>query len=295
VLEWLKEYADGVRLVLTNSNGSYNETITSLVENVNKIAKEAFKPKFVAVYPFTENNGQSKLIDQSLLNINSDIVSNPNEFIKLLKNLYRESNPNPAFVLGDFQSPRLSEKINDNSLLNLYHSIALLLKGTPIVLYGDEIELSKNDEFMKWNNEINCGFSSSNVSKQVNCDNNVRKNLARGETLPRIYKKLSILRQEPSFNWGDISFPDHYHQSNLVSFVRQAADFDGYLVVANTGKIESAVDFKSLFKDLNTQATVEYFFSNNNNFKNDFKFNDTVQLNNIYLKQGELLVAKFSN
>jgi glycosidase len=294
-LEWLKEYADGLRLLVSDLNGSYNETIKNLVDNVNKISKEAFKPKFVAVYPFTENHGQTKLIDQSLLNINSEVVSNPSELIKLFKNLYTDSHPNPAFELGDFRSQRLSEKIKDNSLLNLYHSIALLLKGTPIILYGDEIELNQNDEFMKWNNEINCGFSSSNLSKQSNCDNNVRKKLARGETLPRIYKKLSALRQEPSFSWGDISFPDHRQQSNLVSFVRKAAGFDGYLVVANTGKSESAVDFRSLFKDLSSQATVEYFYSNNNNFKNDFKFNDTLQLNNIYLKQGELLVAKFSN
>lgn len=294
-MEWLKEYADGVRLVVSDLNGSYNETIKNLVEKVNKIAKEAFKPKFVAVHPFRENYGQSKLIDQSLLNINADIVSNPVELTKLFKNLYTENNPKPAFVLGDFKSQRLSEKIKDESLLNLYHSIVLLLKGTPIVLYGDEIELNQNDEFMKWNNENNCGFSSSNVSKQANCDNNVRKKLARGETLPRIYKKLSALRQEPSFSWGAISFPENNQQNGLVSFVRKADGFDGYLVVANTGKSESAVDFRSLFKNLNSQATVEYFYSNNNNFKNDFKFNDTIQLNNIYLKQGELLVTKFSN
>jgi hypothetical protein len=288
---------DGIRIIVNspNSINNFNETITNLVEKVNQIAKDVFKPKCIATYPFSENFGQSKLIDSSMLRITESIVNNTAGLIQKIKDLYAQDNSNPAFVLGDFNWKRLSEHFTDESLIHLYHSIALLLKGTPMILYGDEIELKDNDLFMKWNNQINCGFSSSNAkSNQIECSNNVGMKLARGETLPRIYKKLSKLRQEPSFSWGEIYFPSDKH-NNLISFVRKANGFDGYLVVANTGKSESSVDFKKLFKDLSDNARVEYFYSYNNEFKDAYKFNDIIKLNNIYLKKGEILVAKFDN
>jgi hypothetical protein len=150
---------------------------------------------------------------------------------------------------------------------------------------------------MKWDNSANCGFSSNSPkgSTSVSCDNNVKKKLARGETLPRIYAKLAKLRQEPSFAWGQIQFPSSGAEThNLVAFVRKADGFAGYLVVANTGTNESAVDFSKFFDKsvvLPDTARVEYFSSSG--AKDDFELNKQIDINNIYLKQGEVLVLKF--
>ncbi len=44
------------------------------------------------------------------------------------------------------------------------HSLILLLKGTPIILAGDEIALQGRDEienYMKWDNGFGCGFTDN--------------------------------------------------------------------------------------------------------------------------------------
>ena len=61
------------------------------------------------------------------------------------------------------------------------------------------------------------------------------------KTLVQLYKELSCLRNEPSLSWGDVKFNQTDHQ--IVSFVREATGFEGFLVAANTGKEAQTVDF----------------------------------------------------
>ena len=52
---------------------------------------------------------------------------------------------------------------------------------------------------------------------------------------------MTLLRQEPSFQWG--VFEDAEVDENILSYVRQAEGFKGYLVALNFGGNAVTVDF----------------------------------------------------
>jgi glycosidase len=204
-------------------------------------------------------------------------------------------NPFYIFKVGDFElaSKRISNLISGDkkSLLKIYQSLIFLLKGTPFLLYGDELEFKTGDKLMKWDNSPNCGFSSNSTALNVDCEKNVKlqKATGAGKTLSRLYKTMSDLRKEPSFQWGQIEFPKK--EENLILFKREAEDFDSYIIAANTGKETKNVDFKDLFNLKNEKGNVSYFFSLENN-NHEFAVDSEIILDNILLKFGELLVVK---
>jgi glycosidase len=191
---------------------------------------------------------------------------------------------------------RLADSFGKRDYLPIYHHLALLLKGTPFLLYGDELEFKKEDAYMKWDKSRGCGFSSSNETLQLSCKGNVREAMAHGshDSLVRFYKKLIKLRAEPSFSWGELTTTTTGDE-NVISYVREAKGFDGYLVIANTDKDKAHfVDYK-LKHDLPEKALVEYYYSvGAGGQANDFKVGETLRIENILLKPGELLILKFN-
>ena len=181
------------------------------------------------------------------------------------------------------------------AISKMIHSIFFLLKGTPFTLYGDEIEFNKEDKLMQWDKTINCGFSTDNKTKsESSCEKNVKKSMAAGagKTLTRIYRELSALRQEPSFRWGELIIDDNPND-HIISFVREAKRFEGYIVAANADSRPIAVDFKKKY-DTPVNGTVSYFYSIKSEYNNEFQVNQVVPLNNILLKYGEFLVLKYN-
>jgi glycosidase len=199
--------------------------------------------------------------------------------------------------MGDFEtsSKRISNMMGDASrdLLKIYQSLIFLLKGTPFLLYGDELEFKTGEKFMKWDSTLNCGFSKNDTTININCDKNVKRQKATGagKTLTRLYKSMSDLRKEPSFQWGRIEFPKK--EENLIGFIREADGFDSYIIVANTGKDTKNIDLKHLFNLKNEKGNVSYFFSVESN-NQEFPIDSEIMLDNILLNFGELLVVKFT-
>ena len=76
----------------------------------------------------------------------------------------------------------------------MYHGLALLLQGTPQILYGDELEYNDRDKFMKWDNvQPGCGFTNSSSVPRQKCTHTVKHALAYGgsdTSLLRMYEKL---------------------------------------------------------------------------------------------------------
>lgn len=88
----------------------------------------------------------------------------------------------------------------------LAHGMVLLLKGTPFILYGDEIELNGSNEIqntMQWDkNSAGCGFTDNQdvgeyFRQATSCSN------ADQFKLRDMYKSLTKLRQEPAFKTGN--------------------------------------------------------------------------------------------
>jgi len=177
----------------------------------------------------------------------------------------------------------------------LAHSISLLLKGTSFVLYGDELELKDQADYMKWNSQLNCGFSENTTLKINKCENSVQYLDSHGaeQNLLDIYKKLSKLRKEPSFAWGTVNFASDNGES-IISFVREAKGFDGYLVASNfnMNKKSSSNNFQELH-GIPKNGTVSYFYPNSEKSVDDFKVGNEVSTEKIILKPGELLIVRF--
>ena len=184
----------------------------------------------------------------------------------------------------------------DDNLLKMYHAITLLLKGTPYVLYGDELEFETSDKHMKWDNSVNCGFSVNSTVQADNCKKNVKSSSATGagNTLTRIYKTMSDLRKEPSFQWGTIVFNNNTDEEakNLVAFKREAERFEIYLIAANYDTKAKIIDFKKMF-NIDAELGKVVYFSSTEKDNHEFKVGNELKLDNILLKQGELLVVSF--
>jgi glycosidase len=176
------------------------------------------------------------------------------------------------------------------------HGFSLLLKGTPFILYGDEINLKSNSENrkMKWDSTLNCGFSSNKTEIAQDCTKNVEEELSHGaqNTLIRMYKSLSELRKENSFLFGQVLL-GNVENEQIVSFRREATGFTGYIVAANVGDVQRSVNFKATL-EVPDKAEVVYFDSFENKNNNDFEIKKTVLTKGILLKPGEFIVLSFS-
>jgi glycosidase len=197
--------------------------------------------------------------------------------------------------------------------MKIAHGVNLLLKGTPFIQYGDEINLEDTTpRYMKWNDKLNCGFSNNQTSliEQIKCSPNVEEETSHGagNRLIRLYQSLKDLRRKNSFLFGDVILPDSslvQIDENLLAFVREAEKFDGYLIAANIGKSSKKFDFKNMFKltdyketgksiQLPDTAKVVYFDWVGTKKHNDFEIENKIQTDRIYLNPGEFLVLSFT-
>lgn len=295
---WLST-VDGVRVTEVPANVD-KELLQKWTELAKKVGEEEFETKFIAFHPYNPVAGddvQASIAIKSLLTKNLYRSNGGKQaFLKSFKARYENDDEKlwPSYMTGDYLSDRLGSIIGDKKQLEVTHGILLLLKNTPVILYGDELEFSGHDEYMKWDSSLNCGFSSNKTMKidQV-CENSVRDSFSHGagENLVRMYESLSLLRMEPSFLWGDVEINENVE--SIFSFVREAPGFDGYLVAANVADRKSgSTDFETLHS-IPKNGTVSYFYSNSELSLNEFKVGMEVYTERILLKPGELLVVRF--
>lgn len=153
--------------------------------------------------------------------------------------------------------------------------------------------METKNQFMQWDNSASCGFSSNktvSVGDCVNTANDLTSHGA-GNNLIKIYRQLALLRTEPSFAWGALDV--NAEATSVVSFVREAPGFDGYLVAANVAETASgSTNFKALH-NIPKNGTVSYFYSDSELSAKEFSIGLNVATEKIILKPGELLVVRF--
>lgn len=180
--------------------------------------------------------------------------------------------------LGNHDQSRVASRIGPENV-NIANTLNLLLGGTPLVYYGEEIgmeDLPTNllrfedakDEFgrkygpnefmnysrdyartpMQWSNSSqNSGFT---VSKQpwlpINPNSrtrNVQVQLNDSGSHLNTTMTLLKLRTLPSFQWGKLKI--HVVTDQVFSFTRRAFDFPSYLVVMNISDITVKVKLET--------------------------------------------------
>lgn len=304
---WLTSFADGVRVTNVPVDAD-RELLQKWLDITEQVGDDTFETKFLAfdkfATPVAEAAGgtntytnpstiQQPLFSKNIYTSTAEIKT----FLLKLQESYNDFGQKiwPSYFTSEYQTERISRLINNKKQLQVTHGLLLLLKGTPFLMYGDELELSKTDEFMRWDSSVNCGFSSNTSLSVGSCENSVQDSSSHGagQNLIRMYEKLAMLRKEPSFSWGDIKI-EIEKTENIVSFVREAEGFEGYLVAANVNKKSGSTDFKTLH-NIPKNATVSYFYSDNESSSNEFSVGLEVFTERIILKPGELLVVKFDN
>lgn len=295
---WLTSFADGIRVTEVPEDVD-QKILDEWVHIVNQISKDTFEQKFIA-FDSIEKKERVESSSTELRSLFSgnvfDTIDTKKEFISNLKESFTNFDDKlwPSYLSGYYGEERIKSKIQDKKQLKVAHGLLLLLKGTPFVLYGDELELSGNDNYMKWDNSINCGFSTNKtLDIKTVCEDTIRDAMSHGsgQNLIRIYKSLASLRKSPSFQWGDVSFSKK-DPENIISFIREAKGYDGFLIASNINKKAGSNDFKTIH-DIPKNGTVSFFYSANALSANEFKTGLEISTERILLKPGELLVLKF--
>ena len=188
----------------------------------------------------------------------------------------------------------------DEEQLKIVHALALLLRGAPVILAGDELELKGRNEaesYMEWDaTSTGCGFTNNTkvghyLYNETRCENNALTRLAHSsdESLITIYATLSKLRKQPSFVWGEVHFS---RLNNVISFVREAVGYPGYVVAANTNSLSATVDFKAKHSTP-ASGTVAYCSAIEQLLTEDFSLQNELNLNKVLLRPGQILVLKY--
>lgn len=160
----------------------------------------------------------------------------------------------PTWQLSTSVLSRVASRLSYEYVDGL-NMIAMLLPGTPITLYGEEIgmEDAASGEHlarcvMSWSNATNAGFSDDDplyhISKNYETVNVKAQSETAGSSLS-LYKELVEARATPSIMYGTREFAVIGNNA-VFAFTRIKSGNPGYLVAFNTADEEVTVSFSKL-------------------------------------------------
>lgn len=183
----------------------------------------------------------------------------------------------PNFQLGNHDVGRAASRFGSN-LTDAMNMISMLLPGTPITYYGEEIGMVDGtvdtkdirDKYrtpMQWSDEANAGFTKASTSwlpanpdyTTVNVNQQLKKSEL-GHTLnshAAIYSYLANLRQNEAILFGSIEFINGTGaEENLFGYTRVKKGNPGTLVLVNFGNSEISIKLSEM-KYIPERGTVQ--------------------------------------
>lgn len=155
------------------------------------------------------------------------------------------------WMTGDDSSERFAGRFNA-TFINAFTILTFLMPGTPLVFYGDEINMvntgaggdlwtrdQPNTRIMRWSNTTNGGFCNDTCNPWTTISDVSSGNIENAYS--ELIKALVDLRKEQSFKVGD--YFTAIRDNNVVSFVREFDGETGYLVAVNFGPNTEKRDF----------------------------------------------------
>ncbi|XP_069120290.1 alpha-glucosidase-like isoform X2 [Argopecten irradians] len=179
------------------------------------------------------------------------------------------------WVIGADDSDRLGSRFNE-SYIRAFLMTVLLVPGTPIIYYGDEILMTNTDissepwereqsmrGLMQWENTTDGGFCSAGSCTKppwLPSDgkfrtNNVKDNIKSAESVINYLRNLTTLRRELTFLVGE--FTTAITDDSIFSYVREFDGLTGYLVIINFSHEEQTRDYYTSHGSIEKAATVE--------------------------------------
>ncbi|ESO88471.1 hypothetical protein LOTGIDRAFT_126021 [Lottia gigantea] len=224
----------------------------------------------------------------------------------------------PNFQFGNHDRPRISVRRNPEAA-NAFNMLLLTLKGTPTTYYGEEIGMEEihvsfedtQDPFglrfgkerytevsrdpcrspLQWNDGYHSGFTTAKKPWLPVHPNyktlNIQTQMESDHSPIQLYSQLARLRQEPSFQYGDLNYA--VVNDNIFSYVRQTEGQPQYLVTINFGKSKSVDDYTSYIQGREGKVIAHTGNLNNKPF---YKQNIIIDLSQIILKSDQGLVIE---
>jgi len=201
------------------------------------------------------------------------------------------------WVTGDDTMPRMASRFN-RSFIQPFTMLTMLLPGTPVLYYGDEIYMQDARPgtgnqwarqqpmrtLMQWENATNAGFCNSTCNPWTGVGDTSNSNADSGSGLTSLIKELAALRSEPSFHVGD--YVNAIRDGSVFSFVREFDGETGYLVAINFGPNSESRDFSSSHSTVQSEVIVTY------SLRSDYAADDEVESDGLTLgPYGGLVVS----
>ncbi|XP_026273591.1 probable maltase [Frankliniella occidentalis] len=196
----------------------------------------------------------------------------------------RSPSHKPVWALGDTGSQRLASRFSPG-LADAMMMVSLLLPGTPITLYGDELGLkdvqNPGQEAlgpMPWDSSTHGGFTSDTIQPWIPIGNSVGINVAAQnlteESRLKTFKELVLTRKtmvavllgKTNISVLNATKADGSTVRNsILAFTRTKSGNPGVLVAVNPTKEKLTVNFEGILGDTVKELTVHvksYGFSN---------------------------------
>ncbi|XP_048728393.2 alpha-glucosidase-like isoform X2 [Ostrea edulis] len=191
----------------------------------------------------------------------------------------------PTWLFGDETTERFASNHNE-SFIRSFAMLTMLLPGTPVLYYGDEINMmdlatltpSSNTSrlqpmrgLMQWDDTPNGGFTNSSMPwLPLGADhqtNNVKNQSAKGDSLLSFFKNLTTLRKEDTFRIGEY-YPAAV-DDNVFSFVREFDGKKGYLVAINFASVPQKRDYTKFHSTIQSTASFDLTTGGSESFDSD--------------------------
>lgn len=182
----------------------------------------------------------------------------------------------PSWVVGSHDHSRLATRFGADRA-ELANALVLMLPGTSITYYGEEIGMSDNKDFeivvdgrdynrcpMQWDTTNNAGFTTGPQTWLPIHENyksvNVENAKGRVDSIFYQYKQLTALRNEKTFVHGD--YRTKVFNNNVFAVLRELRNEDGFVLVLNLGSMQREKVDLGQFTTLPATLVVEVRSSN---------------------------------
>ena len=153
------------------------------------------------------------------------------------------------FHLSSSNGMRIGARVGEDNV-DILHIIMMLLPGTPVTYYGDELGMAagKIDSAMQWNGAAQAGFTGKEFpGVSLGDDYRSGVNVAdqeEGQSHLNVYRKLAALRHQQAVLYGDI---EYHTQDSLFAYRRMRKGNPGYVVAANLGNQAIVANVSHIF------------------------------------------------
>lgn len=319
--KWLKLGVDGIRIPyspylvepaeeVTKENRKFSAETYNFIEKIGKVVNDFDDRVFIAdigkLKPEADKvqrlykSGVDLVDSLNLAKMKDDSKLDMTIFDNIKRTLNITEKRWSIWNLGNEDASRFGTNTKNWYLRQM---IGMLLKGTSIVYYGNELAMEnseadnnhdqyrknedKRDKYrapMMWTDDDNTGGFTDGDESWMKVDKRslpilcVACQKAKKTSFLKFFTSLAKLRQEPSFQWGDLIF-EPSDNNKLLVFIRQAIGFQGYMVVINLDETYRAtVDLTNHKENLPDKAKV--ILSTN---QDDYKIDESVDLKNFGL------------